>query len=348
MYEYNSLINIPWLKYTEEEIQVIIGCYFSNLGYHIENTHLSDRANEEGADLICKKNNESIAIAVKIKPNKKDCMQAHELANRKETKKIYVYINTPTKSFNDFRDKYITQIEFWDCKTLNDNFVNNQLYFAANLIFMKHCFFEILKNIRNTLCKFYHKYHNEKPIIEKYNFDKNLFNLLWRLKDDSVMLHKANKFTVMVFNQPIKNTSSDLNKAYLSFFINYLDDLYGNFSNFNENLIELDHLNFTLIKNIVLKTKSRSQWLNFLSANFDPFNLRLLDEKNEMLDIIEKQKLDLKLNKEKQFNTIEEKSKENSVWSAISNNNKLFLTFGLYLEQVIDDLFNEYIDNLKL
>ena len=58
----------------------------------------SDRANENGADLIVKDKTEEIAIAVKIKPDQKDRYQLIELSRRQEKEKYMSILKLPLKS----------------------------------------------------------------------------------------------------------------------------------------------------------------------------------------------------------------------------------------------------------
>ncbi len=46
---------IPWIKYTENEIQGILKIHFEILGYDVIWRHKDDPANEHGIDLECQK-----------------------------------------------------------------------------------------------------------------------------------------------------------------------------------------------------------------------------------------------------------------------------------------------------
>ena len=71
------MLKIPWQNYQEEEIQGIIYQYFLSLNYKVDWFHLEDKHKERdmGCDLLCKKNGESIAIAVKKHPRASDTAQ---------------------------------------------------------------------------------------------------------------------------------------------------------------------------------------------------------------------------------------------------------------------------------
>ena len=83
-------MNINWNVYTEEQIHLIICLFYQSLEYHVRNLHESDRSHEKGADIVIEKGEESIAIAVKIKPVKTDRDQVIDLSNRLEKKKVHL------------------------------------------------------------------------------------------------------------------------------------------------------------------------------------------------------------------------------------------------------------------
>lgn len=116
-------IEIDWDKFDEPQIQTLIAILFQSIGYSSDNWHQSDRAREEGADLVLKKSKESIALAVKIKPKNNDRQQLSDLSKRAEQKKIYVYIQTPSGKFRESMREYEGKVDFWGKKGINDFFV---------------------------------------------------------------------------------------------------------------------------------------------------------------------------------------------------------------------------------
>ena len=128
-------IEINWDNFDEPQIQELIAILFHSIGYYPENLHKADRAREEGADLVLKTRNHSIALAVKIKPKNVDRQQLSDLSKRGEDKRIYVYIRTPSGKFRDSMGEYEGIVDFWNRDKLNNFFVTNNLGFTVSLIF---------------------------------------------------------------------------------------------------------------------------------------------------------------------------------------------------------------------
>ena len=153
-------IEINWIQFNEEQIQTLIGILFESIDYSIENWHKSDRAREEGADLVVRKSKDSIALAVKVKPTTKDRQQLSDLSRRKEQKKIYVYIKTPSGKFRDSMSEYERIVDFWDEKKLNNFFVTKNLGFTATMIFDSHEISSAIRKAQRTLFQLRDKCRN--------------------------------------------------------------------------------------------------------------------------------------------------------------------------------------------
>jgi len=341
-------LEIPWKKFTEEEIQTFIGMLFHSLEYHVEELHKSDRANEGGADVVAKKEDESIAIAVKIKPDNKDRPQLIDLSKRKEKKKIYVYIDTPTKKFLDFM-KIHKKVEFWDIKKLNDFFISKNIYFAANIIFDNHSINEKLSLIQYILYQSWKKSHKAKKKKIK-QLDKKSFFMLWRLKDMAVTLHQTNNLIERLFETPIKNKNDELNIHFLKIFLDYLDILESKISEFITFFVQFHIKNKELVNNSIAEQSNRSHWLWI--AHHQPLNdLRVL--KRELKDAIKEKKLYEDLVKglyqapeDKELKKYEEEiAKGNDIWQAIHKKLKDLSIFGSGVEEIIDDIVKEYFQD---
>lgn len=339
-------IQIPWQKFNEEEIQHLIAMLFHTLNYHIEYLHKSDRANEEGADIIVKNKKETIAIAVKIKPNNKDRPQLIDLSKRKEKKKIYVYINTPTKKFLDFTKRY-KNVEFWDAKTLNNFFIEKNLYFSSFIIFDNHPINEKLIEIKEFLFWLWNL-SQEKKKKEIKPLDKDSFFLLWRLKDAAVVLNQTNYLIERIFDDPFNFKSKKLDEHFIRIFLNYLDTLETKIDSFLKYFCKFFKKNKDIVLNSIIEHSTRSHW--FWIAGYKPLNdisflkseLKEAIETKKSLD--ELNKLRNKLNKKKK-KEIEDYEKEalrnNNVWSAIQEKLKSLHYLGEGIEYVIDDIFRE-------
>ena len=364
-------LQIPWKKFSEEKIQILIGMLFTSLDYNLEEWHRSDRANENGADIVAKKGKESIAIAVKIKPRHNDRPQLMELSERKEKKKIYVYIETPSKKFMKFADRYkkvefwdvkslkkfmnfmkgYKSIEFWDVKSLNDFFVKKDKCFAASIFFDNHKINKELQDVENFCFRIFQKVDNSKR--EKIrSLDEDSFFMLWRLKDISVNLNKTNELIQSLFEKPVKN-KAELDSHFLGIFLNYLDLLEQKVSPFLETFEEFYEKNKALVHNSIQVRDSH--WL-YIRGNA-PLNnpkLKQLSEQiekkaeskelNKQLLKIKKQgKMPKKTDREKLIEEYAKKmARSNYVWQAMTLKLKNLSILGNCLEQIIDHIAKEY------
>lgn len=337
-------IEIPWKKFNEEEIQTIISILYHSLDYNIKELHKSDRANEDGADLVVSNENEEIAIAVKIKPNNKDRPQLMELSERNEKKKLYIYIETPTKKF--LQDtKHYNNVEFWNVNKLNEFFINNNLYFSANLIFQNTETYINIENIKFLFFKLRYESQNKKKEDFK-EFNKKSFSLIWRLKDISVTLHKTNVLMKDMFDEPMKFKDENYDLYFLNIFLKYLESLNSIVSSFYEIFNIFYKNNMHLVDNSIIEKSDRSHWL-YLAA-FTPLNqgknlnIVLKDGINEKKVLDELLSKNRDLSNDKFDNYCQDISKSNDVWQAIKNQTQELASVGWAIEASIDDIIEEY------
>lgn len=342
-------LEIPWKRFKEEEIQALITMLFHSLDYHIRELHKSDRANECGADIVAKKGDESIAIAVKIKPSHKDRYQLIELSRRQEKEKIYVYIETPTKKFSDSMQKDGKEVEFWDIKKFNEFFASKNLFFAANIIFDNHPINDKLSVIKFLLYNLWKESSKAKKNKIK-PLDKKSFFMLWRLKDMAVTLHQTNSLIERLFETPINNKNQELNLHFLNMFLDYLNILESKISEFLTFFAQFHLKNKELVNNSIVEQSGRSHWLQI--SHHQPLNnLHIL--KKELREAIRDKKLYNELagkigkvpeNKElKKYQ--EEMIKGNDIWQAIHKKLKDLSIFGSGVEEIIDDIVKEYFQD---
>ena len=342
----NFIIN--WKKYTEEEIHLLICSLFNSLDYHIKNNHLSDRSNEDGADIVAWNDMESIAIAVKIKPKEKDRSQLIELSERSEKRKIYVYIDTPTDKFLKFtKSKQMKKVEFWDVKKLNDFFRESNPYFMANIIFESSELHLLLGALKIYLMDIWIK--NEKKKKEKpENLDKESFKKLWRLKDIAVTLNKSTETVEPIFNQPLKFKDANLDTHFIKIFNLYLDILARDMRLFLNHFIAFEKENPKLVSNGIITGLTTSHW--FWISGFKTYgtlwgiqqNLAKAIEDKELIDKLKKQYPNKNRKKEME-ELIEKESKGNNIWEAMACQIQKINLFGRALEIIIDDIISEYV-----
>ncbi len=342
-----EIVEIPWKNFTEEEIQTMISILFHSLDYHIKELHKSDRANEDGADIIVSNKNETFAIAVKLKPNHKDRYQLLELSRRKEKRKIYIFIETPTKKFSETMKQDGNNVEFWDVKHLNNFFIKRNLYFSANLIFhgtetykniqeIQYLFFDLLRKCKDR----------QKDDVKELN--KKSFSLLWRLKDISVTLNKTNRLLKNMFEEPMELKDEKFNIYFLNIFLNYLESLNPIASPFSRCFNEFYKNNKQLVDNSIIENSDRSHWLYLYE--FKPLNSGYNLKSSLHNGIKEKEAFDRILKKGKSKDTdfekyCEEISKSNDVWKAIGSQLNELTRVGWAIEAVVDDIIEEYFND---
>lgn len=345
----SQVIEIPWKKFSEEEIQTFIAMLYHTKEYHVQELHKSDRANEGGADLVVSKGANKIAFAVKVKPNEKDRSQLIDFAGRKEKKKIYVYVQTPTNKFLTFMNKYRKKVEFWDMKKLNEFFVQENMYFSANIVFDNHPVNDKLNLVQYLLYQCWKKSHNAKKKKIKLLNKKSFFQL-WRLKDMAVTIHQTNSLIERLFETPINNKNPEVNQHFLKIFLDYLDVLESKISDFTTFFIHFQIKNLQLVANSVIEQNNRSHWL-WISHHQPLNNVHTL--KRELKEAIEDKKRyedlikDLKKQPEdKELKKYEEETaKGNDVWQAMHKKLKDLMIFGSGVEEIIDDIVKEYFQD---
>ncbi len=338
--------SLNWEKYSEEEIHFLIKVLFSSLGYNIKDLHKSDRANEDGADILVEKEKERIAIAVKVKPGGNDRPQVIELSKRKELKKIYIYSKTPTTKFREFMKEFDGKIDFWDYQKLNNFFKNQNPYLMANLLFEEsdvHLSLDQIKfllfTIKNQIKK------NEKEKIKE--MDKDSLLILWRLKDISVTIHKTNKLIFPFLLEPMNFKDKNLDQHFLNLFLDYLERLDNECNLFIKYFIKFYEKNKKLVENSFVESFVRSHWIWI--ANFKPINdvnsmksiLKKSIEDKELLEKLEKELPEKKDSEKERYWA--DAAKSNSIWKAMEKQVGDLYMMGMAIEYVVDDIMNEYL-----
>lgn len=341
-------MNINWSIYTEEQIHLILCLFYQSLEYHIKNLHEADRSHEKGADIVVEKDGENIALAVKLKPTKADRDQVIDLANRSEKKKVYIYINTPTDSFNDFVKEYGNKIEFWDAKKLNDVFREKHPYFMANIIFDNsdiHFELEKLKFLLFYLREICVKL--KKSPMKK--LDRESFSKLWRLKDTAVALHKTNEAIFPMLRTPLNFKDEKFNEHFIEIFMDYMERQYQDFNLFTKHFLEFYEDNKSLVHNGIIRgiTTSHWFWIGGFKIMGDIDSLKAsLKKALEDQETIEKLKKDFP-NEERDKHLekeLEIEARGNDVWKSMEYQVTKLELFGNALEIIIDDIMGEYLD----
>ncbi len=286
-------IEINWDNFNEPQIQALIAILFHSIGYYPENLHKADRAREEGADLVLKKRNHSIALAVKIKPKNRDRQQLSDLSKRGEDKKIYVYIRTPSGKFRDSMGEYEGIVDFWNRDKLNNFFVTNNLAFTVSLIFDDNDLSQTIRQAQKTLFGLLQKSRKLKKRAPA-PLDSQTFKLLFRLKDDGVSLYKTNENVITLLEKPINFKNRELNEHFFKLFLEYLDILNTRLKSFLNYFGIFYARNEDLVNNSIIENDGRSHWLWLLQ--YRPDN-SLPALKNELREAIKNDEMLKKLKK---------------------------------------------------
>lgn len=340
-------VQLPWKKFDEEEIQHLIAMLFFSLDYHIQHLHKSDRANENGADIVVKKDQEDIAIAVKIKPDQKDRYQLIELSRRSEKRKIYVHIETPTKKFLDSMKEDGKDVEFWDVKKLNNFFFDKNPYFASFIIFDNHSINEDLVKLKEFLFLLWDWAHEAKDT--KKPMDKESTLLLWRLKDSAVTLNQTSYIIERLFEEPFNIKNKEYDNHFTIMFMDYLDRLSRKLSSFLSHFMTFFTKNQQLVLDSIRHHQTSSHWLwvggykPLIDINSIKKDLKEATENRKLMqDIDEKMKEEDRLEIEKYE---KEAEKGNDVWKGIHNKLKSLHYLGEGIEYVVDDILLEHFDD---
>lgn len=325
-------IEIDWSQYNETQIQTLISLLFQYSGYDVENWHLADRSHEEGADLKITDGKGNIALQVKIKPKTGDRSQLIDLAKREERRKVYVYIETPSKKFLDFANEYKHKIEFWNKKTLNQYFLNINIGFTSSLVFDSHPLSKNVQKARQILFDIYDKCKNKK-LVEYPPLEEMSREIIWRLKDNAVSFHKTNLSIIPIFEKPVYLRNHRLNEHFVKIFLKYLDILDIELSSYIHYFTLFYTNNTDLVHNSVISNIATSHWvwLTQYKTNSDIDNLN-----KEFIDI---KNISTKISQEDFW---KQKAKTNDVWEEMKLRIRQLAIFGRGIEAVIDDIAREY------
>jgi hypothetical protein len=333
-------IEINWDNFNEPQIQELIAILFHSMGYDPENLHKADPSREEGADLVLRKRNRSIALAVKIKPTNRDRQQLSDLSKRGEDKKVYVYIQTPSGKFRDSMGEYERIVDFWNREQLNDFFVTNNLGFTVSLIFDDNDLSQTIRQAQQTLFGLLEKCRRLKKRAPA-PLDSQSFKWLFRLKDDAVSLHKTNENVITLLEKPINLKRRELNEHFFKLFLEYLDMLNTRLKSFLNYFDRFYAKNEDLVNNSIIENDGRSHWLHLLQYRPDNSLPALENELQKAIKIDEIFKK-LKKTSPELENSWKESAKNNDVWAVMESRVRNLMIFGAGIEAIVDDIVDEY------
>lgn len=168
-----------WKEFDETFAHDCIVEIYKKQGYNVKNFHKDDRKNENGVDVLCKKNRTNITFAVKKKPGTEDIKQLNQFEKNPEKIKSYIFLAPPTKPFENEMEK-CKSIEFWNWQRFHEELIRqgSRKYILA--YFSVHPLFLNLYKIYKILYD-----HNAVKFI-KHKLTGEEITVLWNIKDDTV------------------------------------------------------------------------------------------------------------------------------------------------------------------
>jgi hypothetical protein len=119
---------IYWDKFSEVEVQGILYQHFLSLDYKVDWIHFIEPSKEKklGCDLVCRKNGETIGIAVKKKAGIRDYEQVKKSAQKNYDRKLFIYLKTPSISFTEKIGKYTSKVEVLSISNFEKELENHE------------------------------------------------------------------------------------------------------------------------------------------------------------------------------------------------------------------------------
>lgn len=180
-----------WDNHDEDDILDCIEEACRNSYDLVENFHKKDRVHENSVDIYCQKTDEKVNFQAKFKPGKKDIEQLKKFSKSAADKRIYVYIEQPSRPFKERMTKLESLIDFWDDKKLHEFLLENhsQLYIRFTFLGCR-----LVKDIREVLFKIF-SYSKLDPMHLEYS----MLDDWWDFKDRAVKLHSSLEHTELLW-----------------------------------------------------------------------------------------------------------------------------------------------------
>ncbi len=250
-------------KVDEPEIHSYIIQAYEKQGYECINFHDSGPSVENGVDIFSNRYKETIGVAVKISPKQKDVEQLKKFVKNKIKRKIYVYINDPTRPFFEelkkLKDKGL--IEVMNAKTLHKFLIENRSVDYVKKYIFSHklfaSFIAIMKNWESV---------REAKILKPTRED---IKLLWDWKDKAVSFHKVSRAIFDCMDPKIKNVVSEEEVAYKSIIyeiLPFLDYINREAEQLKSIFESVKITNPGLLSYMWSICRSRSNWCDLLAG----------------------------------------------------------------------------------
>ena len=331
--------NIPWIQYSEEEVQAVLTVLFRRRGYAVYNIHKMDKVGEKGIDLECRREGEKdrIIIAVKKKPRSKDVSQLRQFANRTARTKVYVYIDEPTLQFKKEMVAFEDKVSFWGDDKLTSEIFKTDTHFYLSLI-VENRFLKELYDITMSLCLFNldlgkckERWNEKEPVKADYE----MLNLLWVAKDRSASLYRSLRALQTLFEESnLSAIDEGTKESILNGFLASLFELSRkSLKPLRKLFLEFLEKYPTNFARFCVETKDRSNWFYFFQ------NIPRLSPGHIIKTLEEGYAEHLKL--KDLLGNVDTNNEEKEDLASILGDISRVLADGLYwIEDTVDDLYS--------
>jgi len=330
-----QIFRINWKDYSEPDIQDLLDIYYTSLGYDVINWHERDRANENAADLTAKYGKKDIAIAVKLSPSKGDREQVSDLADRLEKRKIYYYVNQPTKAFDEKMKKQ-ENVEFKNMDSfIQDCYKNNISLFFDIMLCNNTTLSKDLNQAKYVILKMFSL--KTKKANKTFALSNESLRILWRIKDISVQLHKCSEQLMIFYDNRGEPTHEDVKRFLIQLkcfelimqnlpgFLNqFLEKNKGFISQNVKNTCEDSDWLYLVERPADLKPENISKYLKLTKSNLEKYKRAVVKKDIDIVD---------------ELNRVSKNNRKEAMVSIL----RYFYLFGKFLEQRTDAFFSQSI-----
>ncbi len=274
-----DILKRVWEDRSEVDIHKCIIEAYTHQNFSVYNVHENRSRSEKGIDITCEKGGEKIIFQVKKRPDGNDIKQLTIFSEQEADRRIYISISPPTSNFKKEMDKNKGDVEFWDKLQLHEMLLEND-----SSIYIVYLFGEtnLINNLTETLIIFLECKDSDFKPIKKLT--KEHYNMLWRLKDESVKLHTCLNLCLRRWKPLLINEKS----LDLSTKTKILKNIIRELDEINEITGNKILISFKICKQryswimaygfYVSFTKMRSNWLDFYEPSKQNSDISILNK----------------------------------------------------------------------
>lgn len=256
-----------WNGFDENFVIELLDKTYKRLDYSVTNLHRTDRIHEDGIDLLCQKNSETIAIQVKMRPKKGDAEQFSRFErNTRDKKPIYIYVRNPTKPFMEFLQSSPCNVELWDSNKLHNFLVENDSIEYYCLYFSKHPLILSLLRVHHYI------FEKRRTSYVRHRPTREEIAKLWAAKDNSVKAWVPLYFTFRRWNKILMAKTEKDKQEFQTILDAIFKDLNATYNLCGDKLVssikDLSEIHPDLIGLLWTLISQRTNWITY-TANID-------------------------------------------------------------------------------